>query len=179
MALTNKQIDSKLTKLPTGSDSESVTERDTVLQSLVSDLRGRGMKHEEVAERLGIGVVKAQVLSYRNEESPVDPTPKNVVKLRDKDEKSWGRIAAATGLSEPAVKKLYAEETGRSHREADLGRGGRPPKAAKPAAKKAKTASKKATTAKKRPAKKAATSKRRPAKKTAKKRTPKKAASKA
>ena len=145
MARTDKQIDAALRKLPTGRDQASVAE-----------LRDNGYKHAEVADRLGIGVVKAQVLHYRNTTDPVEPTAKNVVRLRDKEQMSWGRIAVATGYSEAKAKAVYAEATGKHHRDADLGRGGRPPKAAKKAAKKA-TKKKAATKAKKKqPAKKKA-----------------------
>lgn len=169
---TAKQIEKTLSNLPTGRDAESVAKRNDELKALVASLRAKGAKHSEVADALGIGLVKAQVLSYQVEEDEVEPTAKNVVKLRDKDGKSWGRIAAATGLTESAVKKLYTEAAKvETHRVSDIGRGGRPPLGAKATTKakatKAtpkKAAAKKTTTKKKASPKKTTATKAAPAK---------------
>ena len=173
MALNDKQIDDKLAKLPDGRDKESVATRNEILQKVVGSLRERGWKYHEIADRVGIGIIKVQTLSYANEVEKVEPTTKNVVNLRDKEQMSWGKIAAATSLTETAVKKMYSETTGKSHREADLGRGGRPPKEAKAAKKTTKTTAKKTAT-KKQPAKTSKATAKKTAKKTSAKRAPRK-----
>lgn len=178
MALTKKQIEAAKKKLPTGRARDEVDARDKGLQELAKTLEEEGDSIEEMAEKLDISPVKAQILRYRNNAKPVDPTPENVVKLRDEDERAWGYIAAATGLTEPMVKKMYTEETGILHSATSIGKGGRTP--SDPVERNApKRPSKKAAAKKAAAKKKAAPKKAASKKKAAPKKTPKKAAKRA
>jgi len=117
MALTKVNIQAELKKMPSGRSREDVQQRNELELDLFNRLTEEGRDVSEISELTGWSPVKTYVLRCRSEATPVDPTSENVVKLRDEEGQAWGYISAATGLTEPAVKRMYTEHTGVPHNE--------------------------------------------------------------
>lgn len=171
VALTQKQIDKKLAAMPEGRTKDAVAERLAIQVDIAGDLHEAGKSTKDIAETLGVSPVRATVLVYHATAEPVDPTPKNVVKLR-KEGKAWGYIAAATGLTEPGVKAMYTEATGEDHSTTSIGKGGRKPGGATEAKAPAKAKTKASKAAPKSKAKNGTKSKAAPKKSAVRKRRP-------
>lgn len=121
-----------------------------------------GMGWFEISQEMGMGQGKCQVLYFSENLDPKDvvkfkddeDAANKIVKLRDKDNVSWGIIGVRMNISESKVRRLYEEKTGTSTKGNRIGKGGRHPgdetgtRPAKKAAAK-KVAAKKAVPAKK------------------------------
>lgn len=162
----------------------------------LSDLSKRAVKlrdkdelaWHEVAGELGTSVGKAMLAYEFGKVKPADRVTAasdealgvKIVKLRDKDGLSWGRISARTGRGEQQCRSLYTEATGQSTLGNRIGKGGRHPggggKSPRKAGAAKKAPAKKVGAAKKAPAKKATGAKKVAKKVAAKKTTARKAA---
>jgi len=137
-------------------------EANAILGAKVWELREEEeLSWGEISERLGYGDGNATgklQLRYFEEEVRQNPrlriTGKNetelgnkIRKARDEDQLSWGKIMARTGLGLSRVRTLYDESGGTAlgHR---IGKGGRHPGSAAPAAKASTKRGKAATAAK-------------------------------
>lgn len=86
-----------------------------------------------IAEELGIGAGKAQLLYLQHQVAPSDriegrneaDLAKRIVSARDNQKLSWGAISARSGLTESRCRRIYEDTTGTPALGNRIGKGGR------------------------------------------------------
>jgi hypothetical protein len=106
---------------------EAVLTSDKDVKQIVKFRDNDGLHWAEIAEKFGVSQGKV-MFAYMvgTVDKVANPTAKKIADLRSKGE-SWGMIAARTGMSEGAARKLFEEATGSSALGQRIGKGGRHP----------------------------------------------------
>lgn len=104
---------------------------DPTVGEKIVQLRNDGAKWGEIAASLGLPGGKAllyyEIASVNPKQRIKNAAPADVVRLRDEQGLSWGRIVALTMIPESRLRSIYEEATGNSTKGNRIGKGGRYP----------------------------------------------------
>jgi hypothetical protein len=108
-----------------------IVEFDKELSDQIVALRNDGSKWDEISSATGVPTGKAMLIfdhaTVKPKDRIKDATGKDIARLRDQENLSWGMISAITRYPESSCRSLYEEQTKRSTRGLRIGKGGRYP----------------------------------------------------
>jgi hypothetical protein len=106
----------------------------------ISSMRAKGLKWREISDEISMPIGKAILLFEMGKVKKSDRITgtdseigKAIVRAREVDKLSWGRIMARTGMGQQACKNLYEKYSKDPAKGARIGKGGRYPGGATPA----------------------------------------------